>query len=79
MEQVVNVKITAIPLYAQAFFLLLSGKRFPAERRSHLFNTFATKIIKSCAKANLTLNHKLLTNMAKANFCREAKDLHIKN
>ena len=46
MEQVVNVKITAVPLYAQAFFLLLGGKRFPAERCRRLFNTFATKIRK---------------------------------
>ena len=48
MEQVVNVEITAVPLCAQAFFLLLGGKRFPAERCRHLSNTFATKIRKLC-------------------------------
>ena len=41
-----NVEITAVPLCAQAFFLLLGGKRFPAERCRHLSKTFVTKVIK---------------------------------
>ena len=50
-----NVEITAVPLCAQAFFLQLDGKRFPAERCRRLSKTFTTKIIKNCAKAKFSV------------------------
>ena len=51
-----NVEITAVLLCVQAFFLLLSGKRFPAERCRHLSKTFATKIIKVARKRKFSVS-----------------------
>ena len=56
MEQVVNIEITAVPLCAQAFFLLLGGKRFPAERCRRLSKTFTTKIQKIARKRKFSVS-----------------------